>query len=141
VQYNSSYFNQDRDSAKFLNCQKDKATPVAPIATPITACGADGSLTYGPTTDVVDNLTTGNGTSGAWGVTATPAANYHFDVPQVVTFSGDLGTPTDCANPTAPAITQAVCDTATGTVTSGFITVPSIPGLDYRLGTMLLTPG
>lgn len=83
VQFNSSYFNQDRDSAKFLNCQKDKATPVAPIATPITACGTDGSLTYGPT-------------------------------------------PTDCANPTALSITQAVCDTATGTVTSGSITVPSI---------------
>jgi hypothetical protein len=117
------------------------ATPVAPIATPITACDTDGSLTFGPTTGVVYSLTAGNGTSGAWEVTATPATNYYFDGPQVVTFSGDLGTPTDCANPTAPAITQAVCDTATGIVTSGFITVPSTTGLDYRLGTTLLTPG
>lgn len=117
------------------------ATPVAPIATPITACDTDGSLTFGPTTGVVYNLTTGNGTSGAWVVTATPATNYYFDGPQVVTFSGDLGTPTDCANPVEPDITQAVCDTVTGVVASGFITVPSTPGLDYRLGTTLLTPG
>lgn len=119
----------------------NKATPVAPTATPITACDTDGSLTYGPTTGVVYNLTTGNGTSGAWEVTATPATNYYFDGPQVVTFSGDLGTPSDCTESVAPAITQAVCDTGTGVVTSGFITVPSTPGLDYRLGTTLLTPG
>jgi hypothetical protein len=119
----------------------NKATPVAPVATPITACDTEGSLTFGPTTGVVYSLTVGNGTSGAWEVTATPATNYYFDGPQVVTFSGDLGTPTDCANPTAPAVTQAVCDTATGIVTSGFITVPSAPGLDYRLGTTLLVPG
>ncbi len=119
----------------------NKATPVAPSATPITACDTDGSLTFGPTTGVVYNLTTGNGTSGLWEVTATPATNYYFDGPQVVTFSGDLGTPSDCTESVKPGITQAVCDTATGVVTSGFITVPSTPGLDYRLGTTLLTPG
>jgi hypothetical protein len=117
------------------------ATPVAPVATPITACDTDGSLTFGPTTGVVYNLTTGNGTSGLWEVTATPATNYYFDGPQVVTFSGDLGTPTACATPAAPDVTQAICDTDSGVVTSGYITVPSTPGLDYRLGTTLLTPG
>lgn len=119
----------------------NKATPVAPTATPITTCDTEGSLTLGPTTGVVYNLTTGNGTSGAWVVTATPATNYYFDGPQVVTFSGDLGTPSDCTESVKPAITQAVCDTSTGVVTSGYITVPSTPGLDYRLGTTLLTPG
>jgi hypothetical protein len=117
------------------------ATPVAPIATPITACDTEGSLTFGPTSGVVYNLTVGNGTSGVWEVTATPATNYYFDGPQMVTFSGDLGTPTDCANPAAPAVTQAVCDAESGVVTSGFIIVPSTPGLDYRLDTTLLTPG
>jgi hypothetical protein len=117
------------------------ATPVAPTATPITACDTDGSLSYGPTTGVVYTLTTGNGTSGAWEVTATPATNYYFDGPQVVTFSGDLGATTDCTESVEPAITQAVCDTGTGIVTSGFITVPSTPGLDYRLGATLLIPG
>lgn len=117
------------------------ATPVAPVATPIAACGTDGSLTWGTTTGVVYALTTGNGTSGAWVLTATPAKNFYFDGPQVVTFSGNLGTRTECATPVEPVLTPATCDVSTGIVSSAFVTVPSTTGIDYRLGSTLLTPG
>jgi len=111
----------------------NKVSPVAPVATPITACGTQGSLTYGPTTGVVYSLTVGNGISGLWEVTATPAPNFFFAGAQAVKFTGDLGTHTDCTLATKPILTPPVCDTTTGLVTSAYVTIPSTSGVSYRI--------
>lgn len=111
----------------------NKVAPVAPIATPITACDTDGSLTLGPTEGVVYTLTVGDGQSGPWKVVATPATNHYFQGPQTVTFTGDLGQRTDCAEAVEPEVTQAVCTTETGVVTSAFLVVPDTEGVRYRV--------
>lgn len=111
----------------------NKAIPVAPTATPITACDTDGVLSYGPTNGVVYSLTTGNSTSGLWEVTAVPATNYYFEGPQVVKFAGDLGAHTICAEARMPDITPAVCNPTTGAVTSAFVIIPKIDGFTYRI--------
>ena len=111
----------------------NQATPVAPVAKSIIACGTNGTLTYGPTTGVVYSLTVGNGTSGLWEVTATPATNYYFAGAQAVKFTGDLGTHTDCTLATKPVLTPPVCNTTTGIVTSAYVTIPTTPGVSYRI--------
>jgi hypothetical protein len=71
--------------------------PVAPTATAITTCGTDGSLVIPTTAGVAYALTSGDGKSGAYVVTATPAAGYRFaGTSQSVTFSGNLGAHTAC---------------------------------------------
>ena len=112
----------------------NKATPVAPTATPITECGTDGALSYGPTTGVVYTLTAGNGKSGAWEVTATPAPNYFFSGSQVVKFDGNLGTRTDCTQAVEPKFSPAQCNTTTGVVAAAYVVIPTTtPNVTYRV--------
>ena len=126
----------------------NKATPVAPSATPITACETYGSVTVGSGKDavaltataptatiggVVYTLTAGNGTAGTWQVTATPAQNRFFDGPQSVVYSGDLKTRTNCTAAVEPKVEIAVCDSATGTISSAYLIIPSTAGLIYSV--------
>ncbi|MEQ1738123.1 MAG: hypothetical protein ABL886_17185, partial [Rhodoglobus sp.] len=105
--------------------------PVEPTVTVISECDMYGSVTL-PETDGVDYvLTVGDGVEGPWQVTATPAAGYHFDGDQVVTYSGDLGEYTDCVEPTPASFTDSVCEQ--GLVTSGFFTIPATEGVMYTV--------
>lgn len=120
----------------------NRATPVQPTMTPITECGRDGALSYGPTTGVVYTLTAGNGKSGAWEVTATPAPNYYFSGSQVVTYSGDLGTRTDCTQAAQPEFETAQCNTVTGVVTGAYVIIPTTtPNVAYRVDGTLYDAG
>lgn len=120
----------------------NKATPVPPTATPITQCGTDGKLVYGPTTGVVYTLTVGNGTTGAWEVTATPAPNYYFAGSQIVKFTGNLGTRTDCVQAAPPTYQPAVCNSTTGVVTGAYVIIPTTtPNVQYRVDGTLYAAG
>lgn len=66
-------------------------TPVAPTVTPITACGTYGSILMATTPGVTYTLTVGDGTQGAYTVTATAQKNYYFTEGAQTTWSGDLG--------------------------------------------------
>jgi choice-of-anchor A domain-containing protein len=126
----------------------NKATPVAPTATPIKECNTYGSLVVGtggaavtltatsPTATiagVVYTLTSGNGTFGKWEVTATPATNRYFDGPQKAVYSGDLKARTVCVESVEPTIEVATCDKTTGTINSAYIVIPSTTGLIYSV--------
>lgn len=75
--------------------------PVAPTATPVGACGTYGSVALPTTTGVRYALSAGDGLSGPWTVTASPAAGYQLDPAAPASFSGDLGPYSAC-----PAITS-----------------------------------
>ncbi len=119
------------------------STPVSPTASPITECGNEGDLVLPTTPGVAYKLTLGDGTSGAWEVTATPATGYRFDGAQSVVFRGDLGEYTDCVTPAAPTFTPAVC-TVPGDNGPGQYTIPSTVGVTYWVsidgGTATATP-
>lgn len=70
--------------------------PVAPTATPVGACGTYGSVALPTTTGVTYALSQGDGLSGPWTVTASPAAGYQLDPAVPAVFSGDLGPYTAC---------------------------------------------
>lgn len=71
--------------------------PVLPTATMIEKCGTDGSVVFAPTAGVRYALTTGDGKSGDWIVSATPTGGYRFaGTAQTVTFSGNLKARTEC---------------------------------------------
>ncbi|MEO8528090.1 MAG: collagen-binding domain-containing protein, partial [Pseudolysinimonas sp.] len=128
------------------------STPVTPTVTPITACGVYGSVVPASTPGVVYSITVApiNG-QGAWQVTATPAANFFFNGSQTVTFSGNLGTHTDCVQATQPGLTPAVCTEGTSTATTAYITLAATLHLSYTVdssstvygpgATVELTPG
>lgn len=71
-------------------------TPVAPTATPVGACGTYGSVAMPDTTGVTYALSEGDGLSGPWTVTASPAAGYQLDPAAPTSFSGDLGAYSAC---------------------------------------------
>ena len=50
-----------------------------------------------------------------------------------MTFSGNLGTHTDCVQATRPDLTPAVCTAGTGTATSAYITLASTLHLSYTV--------
>src|SRR5690606_7054596 len=107
-------------------------TPVAPTATAISECGVAGSLDIPTTPGVVYTLTIGDGAQGPWEVTAVPAANHVFaGAQQVVTFSGDLGTLTACAESVEPELEVATC--SAGELRPAQLTIPEIEGLDYAV--------
>ena len=122
------------------------ATPVAPAVVPITECGVYGSVTPKDTTGVAYALTSGNGTSGLYTVTATPKTGYYFadDEDQSIEFSGDLGVYTDCVTPLTPGFTDSECtyqpEPSNQPITlvaegadAGFFTIPTKAGVQYSV--------
>lgn len=91
VQFNSSYFNQDRNSANFLKCGSDPADAAASISITPATCDAGEQLVLG----AVTNATWGSVT-GAYSVTATAATDHIFpaDSTPGVTVSADGKTKT-----------------------------------------------
>jgi len=65
--------------------------PMAPTATPISACGSYGSLAMPQTTGVDYVLTQGDGRQGAWVVTGQPRSGYVLAPDAQRRFTGDLG--------------------------------------------------
>ena len=115
------------------------SAPVSPTASPITECGSEGDLVLPTTPGVVYTLTLGDGKSGPWEVTATPAAGYRFDGDQSVVSRGDLGEYTDCVTPAAPTFVQAVC-TGPGESGPGSYVIPNTPGVIYWVSIDGATP-
>ncbi len=107
-------------------------TPVEPTVVSITECDMTGSVTLPTTTGVVYELTAGNGETGVWEVTATPATGYKFDGAQSVTFGGDLGEFTECVSPAPPTFVDSEC-TGPGTYTDGSYTIPTTEGVSYEV--------
>jgi hypothetical protein len=116
-------------------------TPVQPTVKVITACNIDGSVTW---TDIPGTihyaLTKGDGTSGAYEVTAYAEGNNVFsgNVTTVVVASGDLGTKTTCVTiPHDPTATDITCvediNAGTQSKVGGSITVTPITGLRYTI--------
>jgi hypothetical protein len=120
-----------------------EATPVAPEVVKITECGMYGSVTPADTVGVVYELTAGDGMSGTYTITATPAEGYFFaDEQKEITFTGDLGEYTDCVTPIEPSFTDSECSpepppldgpqaTLSGFPISGFFTIPDTTGVKY----------
>lgn len=143
VQYNSSYFNQNRDQTKFLFC--DRSTPVTvstePSATPPT-CAADGSLVV----PSIPHITWTGGANGAgpgeYHLVAEPAEGYSIDGESefdVVVLAAGSGL--SCAEPTRPTLEPAVCEPGSGTATSAYIVIPSTPHVAYRIGSTTYAAG
>jgi hypothetical protein len=121
----------------------DKATPVAPDIVKITACDTYGSVTFKVTEGVEYALTAGNGLSGAFTVTATPAEGYYFDGGlEKIEFSDNLGVYTDCVTPITPGFTDSDCSpeppltegpqiALVGFAIPGFFTIPTTEGVQY----------
>lgn len=116
-----------------------EATPVEPTVTPITECGAYGSIELPTTVGVVYELTAGDGLQGAWEVTATPADGYFFDGEQSVVFSGNLGAYTDCVTALPATFTDSQClavdveGVPTNTVVPGEYVIPSVDGVQFSV--------
>lgn len=119
----------------------NRVTPVAPAVTPITECGTDGAVVPVATEGVVYTLTAGDGRSGPYTVTATPATNYYFEGSQVVEFSGDLGARTECVKAVEPELTPGVCPAGSTFATPAFVTIPSIANLVYRVDGVVVAAG
>lgn len=122
------------------------ATPVEPTVTPITACDTYGSVVPKDTIGVVYTLTKGDGQSGLWEVTATPATGYYFESGPTVVFTGDLGVYTDCVNPLPALYVDEECvpfvlvDVAggptaamVGELVAGTFTIPTTEGVQYTV--------
>jgi hypothetical protein len=145
VQYNSKYFNQDRDSTKFLHCDKD--TPVTitaePSATPPT-CFVDGKLVV-PTTAHVTWTGGANGAgTGTYLLKATADSGYTLGTAQSTWSITVLpkGSGVNCEQSVKPDLTIAECHPTTGAVTSAFITIPSTtPHLSYSIGATIYAAG
>jgi hypothetical protein len=118
-----------------------KATPVAPTIVTIVKCGTEGSVTPATTTGVTYTVSPAGVTSGQYTVTATANTGYYFAQDATKEWSGNLGVQTDCVTPVKPAVTDAVCDVATGTLTSGTITIPATTGVSYVLDGFTATTG
>lgn len=117
------------DLGEYTEC----VTPVEPTVTPITECGAYGSIVFPDTEGVDYQLTAGDGRQGLWQVTATPLPGFAFaDGSTEKVFSGDLGTYRDCVTATEPTFTDAVC-TGPGESDDGSYVVPSTPGVTYEV--------
>jgi hypothetical protein len=110
------------------------ATPVAPSVTSVTACGTYGTVTAAMTTGVV-YVVTFDKTTGAYTVTATPAAGYHFTGYQTVTFTGNAGTYTECppvvVPPTPRTNIVAVCGVADVHISNDFTPAEHTIGQDF----------
>ncbi|WP_332644554.1 hypothetical protein [Aeromicrobium sp.] len=102
------------------------ATPVAPNVVEIDECGEYGSIAFATTEGVTYALTTGNGTSGVYFVTASANSGYKFADGAQSVFSGNLGTHTECVTPALPTASPPTCETA------GVLTVPGdTVSIDY----------
>lgn len=98
---NPTYFNQPE------GC--NEATPVEPTITTVVECGTYGSVTAVPATGVVYDVQFDKVT-GAYTVTATPAANYYFDnADQEVVYSGNVGAYYDCVEEPHASIAYGEC--------------------------------
>lgn len=137
-----------------LGC--NKVTPVPATATSSTQCDVPGAVTVGPAGStvvlttaspiakiggVVYTLTAGNGTAGAWEVTATPDTYKYFDGSQKVVYSGDLGSTSECAVAVEPKLTDAVCAPNTGVVTNAYVVIPSGTHFTYMKNGSTLAAG
>ncbi|WP_408897428.1 sigma-70 family RNA polymerase sigma factor [Nocardioides sp. R1-1] len=70
--------------------------PSAPVAVPITACGAWGRLDLPSTTGVRYRLSEGDGRSGPWEVTAAARSGFTLAPGVATSFRGDLGSHRAC---------------------------------------------
>ncbi|MGX5681837.1 hypothetical protein [Schumannella luteola] len=121
------------------------ASPVEPKVVVITECGEYGSVTPADTIGVVYTLTSGDGKSGAWEITATPADGYYFEGDQEVVFSGNLGVYTDCATAAAVTFTNQECvpfvevdasaitPAIVGDLVDGMFEIPATEGVQYTV--------
>lgn len=109
-----------------------EVAPVYPSVVNITECGMYGSVTPQQTTGVVYSFTVGDGTEGAWTLKAVPAPGYKFAGEQVVYFSDNVGTYTECVTPTVPTFVPSVC-TGPGQNSDGSYTIPSTEGVEYQV--------
>jgi hypothetical protein len=114
-------------------------TPIAPTATAITQCGTTGSVAFTNTAAIHYALTSGDGKSGAWTVTATAQGSNVFAVGvSTKTFTGDLGPLITCVVlPHDPTATNIICtrddDADTAVRSGGSITVAPVAGITYTI--------
>ena len=114
----------------------NEAVPAQPIVTTVGSCGTTGSVTAGPTDGVVYAVEFDQ-KSGLYTVTATPAANRYLagDDDQKVVYTGTVGAPYDCVDPTEPqpetrTVTERVPDCAAKTTTVTSTTYTRTPVFD-----------
>ncbi|MCU1401949.1 MAG: peptidase and in, kexin, sedolisin, partial [Microbacteriaceae bacterium] len=118
-----------------------KATPVEPTIVSIEKCGTLGSVTPASTTGVSYLVTPAGVTSGAYTVTATAEPGYYIAQDATREWSGNLGKHTECVTPAQPEATAAACDVESGSVTSGYITLPATEGVSYLIDGLDAGPG
>jgi hypothetical protein len=144
VQYNSSYFNQDRDSTKFLHCQTDISVSVStvPSAAPPT-CEADGSLVIPTQANIIFTGGTSGAGPGTYTITAAAATGYVLTGPDTWTITVlARGSGVNCEKSVEPTLTISECDATSGAVVTAFITIPSTtPHLIYSIGATDYTAG
>ncbi len=112
--------------------------PLPPVVQPIVSCGTHGSLALTPVTGVVYTFTTGSAgqTEGPYVIVATPAPGYSFAAGASVTYSGTLGSYSECAPiATPPAVTAQSCVATedSATLVSGSIQTFAQPGVTYTI--------
>ncbi len=122
VQFNSSYFNQDRNSAKFIYCGEDPADSAASVSKTAATCDAAETLVLGTAT----NATWGTVT-GAYSVTATATDGHKFpaDATAGVTVSTDGKTKTFTGT-LAPKLTEG-CVTIPKCLPASAVTYKYLP--------------
>ncbi len=128
--------------------------PIAPSVMPVVGCGTYGTVVTATTTGVVYVLTFDRNT-GAYTVTATAAAGYHFagSYP-TATFTGNVGAYTECPPQVIPATPRvafvAICAAADVSVSNPFTPAAHTLGQDFTAqifvdgqlkDTVLVTPG
>ncbi|MEO6605546.1 MAG: hypothetical protein ABIN55_08025 [Aeromicrobium sp.] len=108
-------------------CDSD-VTPVAPDVVVIDGCGKFGSVTFKTTEGVTYALTSGDGKTGAYTVTATVKPGYKLAAGAQSVFNGNLGTHTTCVSATPPVEVDPTCDIA------GSVTLPAAQaGISYSI--------